>query len=281
MNENMRLIEGYFFNELTEKEIQEVKKLYETDIIFKKAFIDYQHTLLVLEEMEARNELESLQNSSIAIDEEIIIPKKRPYLFQKTRWAFVASILMIVFLSYWGISYFSKIENKPTVSKKESYQKNNPKDTTQKIRTIEQPKVEKPQEKPLPLEKPKEETMLALHNAPNEVWDEEVKSFEGKIAKSDNRGNEVATIKILKPQNRNQLKDKVVFEWKNEEDAIYLLRIINNKQTTVFKSDEFQANAYVWEIKDAPIGRYYWQLSILRHQDKEETVFVGEFFVVN
>ncbi len=80
------------------------------------------------------------------------------------------------------------------------------------------------------------------------------------------------SIQVLSPLNGENVKERILFQWKADADDRLTLKILSNKEKTL-QTISVRGSRYVF-LQKIPPGLYYWKL-----EDKDELLYLGKFFV--
>jgi len=81
-----------------------------------------------------------------------------------------------------------------------------------------------------------------------------------------------ASVKIISPQNGQNFQKEVFFQWENQENKPFYLKIYSNRGVELFSS-RVDTTQFVLTKKIDP-GLYYWKL-----ESDDELLYLGKFFV--
>jgi hypothetical protein len=80
------------------------------------------------------------------------------------------------------------------------------------------------------------------------------------------------SIQVLSPLNGENFTERILFQWKADEDDRITLKILSNKEKTL-RTISVRGSRYAFSQKIPP-GLYYWKL-----ESKDELLYLGKFIV--
>lgn len=168
-------------------------------------------------------------------------------------WYWVAAAAVLVLSFYWlkpSNAYQDEMLQETASVKKDTVRERNKTSELAEIVNDEPDEVEPP--------KPNHQ-LLAANFEPNE----ELEALINNPLRSE-------SLKIIKPMDREKLKDNIQFEWSSQEDVQLTLKVMGNQENVVHQ-EQVKNGTYKLNRPLSP-GRYYWSL-----ENEKEVLFYGAF----
>lgn len=295
--EKIDLIVAYMEGNVRDEEVELFYQLLETDKEFEELVGEYHQIDMLLEEMFPDDDEETFIENEFDVKDEIqkkITLTTQMGKNQKTkknmflmRWI-AASVLLLFSI---GFIYYlnSTTKNNQKITKNKNHtdksldKKENtiPKIDKDSLKNEKDNVVEKKEkiEIVLPKKEKIEEKIAVIPNEIKQKFESKNRSLEAMAEDGSSRSTKF--FKIIVPQNNENFKDKVLFEWKWEKEntqptlTLIILDRFGNEYKKFEMDTKQKVSSYTIDVSNFEPALYYFQISTTQ----ESIPYTGRFFV--